>query len=134
MNFESGGSEIERRRVPRLVQHDLPTPGDFEVDRPTEATVFDATRELRSFRRELGDRQLDVIADERDLMVLGSRLGGVDAEFRWTGPEDEPPVVRVDVRPVEHVPEEGSCRVGIIRVDKRMDTGDHLRDSRRTPR
>ena len=98
----------------RLVEHHLAGAGDLEGDRTAEAAILDAAGERRPFGREIGNGLFNVVTHERDLVVLGSPLGRVDSELRRTGPEDEPAVVRIDVRPAEHVAEEGPCGVGII--------------------
>jgi len=62
--------------MPGLVQHHVATAGDFEGDRSTKASVFDGRRRSSPFGGELFDRLLDVVAHERDLMVLGSPFVG----------------------------------------------------------
>jgi hypothetical protein len=128
-----GHSELECDRVPGLVQGHVSAPGDFKDDCATEPPVLDDAGEGRPFRPELCHRLLEVVAHERDLVVLGPPSGRMDAQLRGPGPENEPSIVGVHVRPTEHVPEEGPSGVGIIRMDERMETGDHPEDSRRAP-
>ena len=102
--------------MPRLVELHVTGAGHQEVDRQPEAVVPDVPRELHALGPELGHRGLDVVAHQRDLVVLPPPAGGVDAQFAGTRPEDEPAAARVDVGPAQDVTEEGPGLIGIVGV------------------
>lgn len=100
--------------------------GDLQGDAPTEPAALDAARETGAPRREVGDGVLEVVAHQRDLVMLRPSVGGMDSQLRGTAPEDEPAGVGVDVRPPEDIAEERPRRVGIVRVDQDVHPGDHV--------
>ena len=122
---DAADSEIEGGRMTGLIERHVAGAGDLEGDRPPEATVLDGAGKPCALRGELGHRLLEVIAHERDLVVLVSGIGGMDAELGRTGTEDQPPVVGIHVRPAEHIDEERSGRIRILRVHEHVNTGDH---------
>ena len=95
--------------------------------------ALDAAGELGALGRQLCDGLLDVVAHKRDLMMCRPAIGRVDAKLRRARSEDEPALVRIDVRPAQHVAEEGPRRVGVVRMDQRVETRNHRSDSRWMP-
>ena len=110
-------SEIERSGVPRLVEQHAAATWDLEGDGAAEAAALDTAGERGSLGRQLGDGLLDVVADKRDLMMCRPAIGRMDAKFRRARSEDEPALVRIDVRPAEHVAEEGARGLGVVCMD-----------------
>ena len=58
----------------RLVEHHLAAPGDLEGDGAAKATVFDAAGEFGSSGPQLRHSLLNVIAHERDLVMLADAV------------------------------------------------------------
>ena len=61
--------KIVRKLVSRLIQLDVVRAGHDDPDDATVLTLLDRTSELRSFRPQLVDRCVDVIAHQRDRVV-----------------------------------------------------------------
>lgn len=107
-----------------------PGPRDRQRRGEPEAVVSDIAREVHALGAELGNCLLDVVAHQRDLVVLVRRPGlaavlvrcRMHPELRRAGSEDQPPP-GVDVRPAEHVPEERPRRLGVVGVDQRVHGG-----------
>jgi hypothetical protein len=77
------------------------------LDRCDESPPFvaDGTAELDSFALELGDRRVDVIAHEVEL-VMAVVVGRMRGQFGGWQSEDEPAVAGVDRREFEDVTDE----------------------------
>jgi len=61
--------------VSRLIQLDVIGAGHYHHDDPAVLELLDGTSELRSFRPELADRRLDVVAHQRDRVVTRVVVG-----------------------------------------------------------
>lgn len=100
-----------------------------------KTVVADVLADLHALVPQLGDRLGDVITHQSDLVMLAEGpvrvgtpvAGGVYAEFAGPGLEDQPAVAGIDVRPAQHVAEEGPRRFGIVGVEQRVHCGDHER-------
>src|SRR5213079_3717705 len=85
-------------------------------------------RELDALLLQLRDGRLDVMAHEEQLVL--SRLAaparaGMDTELTRRQLEDEPALVRLDVREPEHVAEESTRGDRIVGEDQRVGARDH---------
>lgn len=110
----------------RLVDEHLAAARHDEHRRQAEPVVAHGLGELDPLRRQLGDRRFDVVAHQRDLVVLVTGvLGRVDAELARARAEDQPAAVGIDVRPLQHVAEEGPGSIGVVGVDERVHSRDH---------
>lgn len=95
----------------RLVEQHLPAP-DRQLRGEPEAVVSDVAREVHALGAELGNCLLDVVAHQRDLVVLVRR-----------------PVLKIShpsastLRSAEHVPEERPRRLGAVGADQRVHGG-----------
>jgi len=91
--------------VPRFVEGELAAV--WQLDRCAEPPAFVADRaaELDALALELGDRRVDVIAHEIELVMAGV-VGRVDGQLGGRESEDEPAVAGVDRRELEDVADE----------------------------
>jgi hypothetical protein len=88
-----------------FVEAELAAVGHLDCRDESPAFVADWTRELHSFALELGDRRVDVIAHEVEL-VMTRVVGGVSGHLGGRQGEDEPAVPGVGRRELEYVSEE----------------------------
>jgi hypothetical protein len=66
--------KVVRELVSRLVQLDVIRAGHDHHDDPPVLALLDRTSELRSFRQQLADRRIDVVAHQRDGVVTLYRM------------------------------------------------------------
>ena len=100
--------DSRRRRwgwVLGLVEAELAAVGHFDRCDESPAFVADWTGEFDSFALELGDRRVDVVAHEVELVMAG--------------------VAGVDRREFEDVSDERANRVCVLGEDDRVGAGDH---------
>jgi SAM-dependent methyltransferase len=118
----------ERARVLRLVKADLAHAGDLEPRHEPVPLIRDRRHELDPLSLELLDRPLDVVAHEEQLVISDRSPPSrprMDAELARRQREDEPALARVDAREIQHVPEEGASRLGVLGVDQGVSPRDH---------
>src|SRR5439155_22437215 len=84
----------ERRSMHRIVQHLLDAAWEDERRRDPEALVERLAADLEALRAQLGDRLVEVVAHEREL-VLRLALGRMNRELCGREREDQPAAVRV---------------------------------------
>src|SRR5947208_8757960 len=101
---------LPRFRVLRLVELDLDAAGHREVRHEAVAVVGDISFELHSARAQVGDRSLDVVAVEGNLVrPRGRRIRFIDrmaAEVSLRQVEAEPPFADVGMRKPQLVADE----------------------------
>ena len=73
---------------------------------------------------ELGDRRVNVITHEVELVMTGV-VGRVRGQFGGRESEDEPAVAGIDRREFEDVSDECANRVRALGEDDRVGAGDH---------
>jgi hypothetical protein len=78
-----------------------------------------------SLAPEVGERGLDVVAHQIELVVAGA-FGGVDGEFGWRQGEDQPASARVHRRHAKDVREERTDLLGLRREHDCVQPGDHV--------
>ena len=128
-------SEVVGYGVAGLVDHHLTGSRDLDHRGHPKALLADLAGEHRPLRRQLCNRSLNVVAHQRDLVVLldlpvlahmGAR-GRVDGELRRPRLEDQPTIMDIHIRPPEDVAEEVPCRLRVVSVNQSVDRGDHGR-------
>src|SRR5215216_3457131 len=72
----------------------------------------------QAFASKLGDRCLDVVAHQVQLVIFLS-LGGMNSDLRRRRGEDQPAAAGIDSRETKDVAEECACRFVLLRVDQR---------------
>src|SRR5262249_49899414 len=122
--------KIVRELVSRLIQLDVIRAGNDHHDDATILALLDRTSELRSFRPQLADRRVDVVAHERDRVMsrviirlaFPFAMRRVHAHFAWSRFENEPIVIPIlgHILPTEHIAQKSPRCVGIIGVNQRM--------------
>jgi len=122
--------KIVRELVSRLIQLDVICAGHDHHDDAAVLMLFDRTSELRSFRPQLADRRIDVVAHQRDRVVtrVVVRLAfpfavrRVHAHLARPRFENEPVVIEIlgDVLPPKDVTQKRPRCVSIVGVNQRM--------------
>ena len=114
------------RRVPGLIDGELPAVRQPDRRQQTPALVGDVAGHLDTFRPQFGQRGVDVIAHQVELMVTGHIRPWVHGQFGRRQREDKPAATRVHRRQVQHVGEERPHPLSVRREDDRMYPGDHV--------
>ena len=108
-----------------LVQPELAAAGQPDRAHETEPLVRDRTRDIGSTRAQLGDRRVDVVAHEVEL-VPAVFVRGMGRQLGRRQAEDQPATAGVHGRELEHVSEEPAIRIRVSREEHCMRAGDHL--------
>src|SRR5262245_4329724 len=109
--------------VARFVMPQIATAGQADGGQEAPPLIADGSAS-DALRGQPSDLLSNVVAHEVELL-LAAALGGMASDFRrWCG-EDEPTIASVNEGKAEHVAEEGAVRIGIARIDYRMQTRDH---------
>jgi MFS family permease len=117
-------SELERGRVPSLVDAQPAAAGQRDGGHPAPALLADRALELHAPGGELGDGLVDVVADQVELGRAGG-LGGVHGHLgRWEL-QDQPAAARIHVREPEDVLQERPVGVGVAAVEDDVRATDH---------
>jgi hypothetical protein len=97
-----------------------------QADRGHEAPALigDVLRDLDSLGAQFGERGVDVVAHQVEL-VPAFPVGGMNRQLGGRQGEDEPASARVDRRKSEHVREEVAHLLGFGREHDRMHPVDH---------
>ncbi len=119
-----------RELVSRLIQLNVIRARHNHHDDAAVLALLDRTSELRSFRLQLADRRIDVVAHQRDGVVTRAIVGlafpfavrRVHAHLARTRSENEPIVIEIlgDVLPPEHVAQKRPRCVSIVGVNQCM--------------
>jgi hypothetical protein len=122
--------KIVRELVSRLIQLDVIRAGHDHHDDAAVLPLLDRTSELRSFRPQLGDRRIDVVAHQRDgvvtRVVVGLAfpfaVGWVHAHLARPRFENEPIVIKIlgDVLPPKDITQKRPRCVSIVGVNQHM--------------
>src|SRR5207248_9171677 len=96
-------SKIVRELVTRLIQLDVIRTGHNHHDDPAVLALLDSTAELRSFRPQLADRLIDIVAHQSDRVVtrvvirfaFPFAVRRMHAHFARPGFENEPVVIEI---------------------------------------
>src|SRR5512134_2499859 len=108
--------------MPRFVQHHVDVSGQGEHDGDPVTLVLGLTVDLNTFRLELPDGCLDVVAHQGELVANarfeGRALGWVHAELCRGQREDQPAFACIDVLPAEYITERRPERLGFARVEQ----------------
>jgi hypothetical protein len=122
--------KIVRELVSWLIHLDVIRPGYDHHDDAAVLALLDGTSELRSFRPQLADRRIDVVAHQRDRVVTRVVVGSAfPFAVRRVHPhlarprfENEPIVIEIlgDVIPPENIMQKRPRCVGIVGVNQRM--------------
>ena len=113
------------RRMPGLIDGELPAVRQPDGRQQTPALVGDVASHLDTFRPQFGQRGVDVVAHQVELMVTRP-VGRVYGQFGRRQREDEPAAARVDRPQVQHVGDELAHLLGVRGVDDRVHSGDHV--------
>src|SRR5262245_15387220 len=112
-----------RDRVARFVKPQIATAGQADGGQEAPPLIADGSAS-DALCGQASDLLSYVVAHEVELLLTAA-VSGMAGDFRrWCG-EDEPTIASVNRRKAEHVTEEGAVRVGIARIDHRMQTRDH---------
>ena len=121
---------IVRELVSRLIQLDVIRAGHYHHDDAAVLKLLDRASELRSFRPQLADRRIDVVAHQRDRVVTRVVVGlTFPFAVRWVHAhlarprfENEPVVIEIlgDVLPPKDVTQKRPRCVSIVGVNQRM--------------
>jgi hypothetical protein len=116
--------------VSRLIQLDVIRAGHDHHDDATVLELLDRASKLRSFRPQLGDRRIDVVAHQRDRVMARVVVGlafpfavrRVHAHLARPRFENEPIVIEVldDVLPPENIAQKRPRCLGIVGVNQCM--------------
>jgi hypothetical protein len=122
--------EVVRQLVSRLVELEVIRAWYRHHYDAAIFTLLDRTSELRSFRPQLGDRGLDVVAHQSDRVVTREIVAlALPLTVRWvhthlarTAFENEPIIIEIlcNVLPPEHVTQKRPRCVSIVGVNQRM--------------
>ena len=122
--------KIVRELMSRLIQLDIIRAGHDHQDDATVFELLDRASELRSFRPQLFDCGIDVVAHQRDRVVTRVVVGlafpfavrRVHAHFARPRFENEPIVIEIlgDVLPPRDVTEKRPRCLCIVGVNQRM--------------
>ena len=120
----------------RLIHLDVIRAGHDHHDDAAVLELLDRTSELRSFRPQLADRRIDVVAHQGDRMVTGVVVGSafafavrrVHAHLARPRFENEPIVIEIlgDVLPPEDITQKRPCCVSIVGVNQGMNRSNHI--------
>ena len=119
-------SQVDRDRMPRLVQPDLAATGQPETGEPPPSLLGYVLCEFDALGLQVTDRGFQVVAHEIQL-VPGRTVGRVHGQFRRRDLEDQPPATSVDMRLPEDVCEEGTIRFRISAEQDDVTAVDHMR-------
>ena len=126
--------------VARLVEHHWPGARYFQHRCQPETLLLDLLCELGASGLQFRHGGINVVAHERDLMVLvdvpivvSPAGGGMDPKFRRPRPEDQPASVRVDIRPLEDISKECPGCIGVVGINKGVNGSDHAQQCSRAP-
>lgn len=112
----------------RFVEHYLELARQDQCHCDAEAFVLGLAPNLDPVVVQVLDGDADVVAHESQLMtdaaVEGRSFGRVDPEFFWRKGNNEPPVAIINALPTENISEDAAHRLGLRRVEKRMNPGD----------
>jgi hypothetical protein len=121
---------IVRELVSRLIQLDVIRAGHDHHNDAAVLELLDRTSELRSFRPQLADRRIDVVAHQRDRVVTRVVVGlafpfavrRMHAHLARPRFENEPIVIEIlgDVLPPEDVTQKRPRYVSIVGVNQGM--------------
>src|SRR5918999_927500 len=111
-----------------LVQTERAAAGQRECGEQAPAFVADRLGELDALVLELGDRRVDVVAHEVQL-VLAVPVDRVHGKLGRRQGKDQPAVTGIHGRPSQDFTEELARLLGTVAVDNRVYAGDHLRPS-----
>jgi hypothetical protein len=118
-------SSIGGYRVSRLIQPEYASAGEPDACKQTPTTVTHPALHADAAMGEVGDRCLDVVAHQVDL-VLGRTVCGVHGDLRRRQGDDEPPVTSVDGSvPAKDLAQHLPVCLGIGAVDDRVGRSDH---------
>jgi hypothetical protein len=122
--------QIVRELVSRLIQPDVICAGHDHHDDAAVLALLDRTSELRSFRPQLADRRIDVVAHQRDRVVtrvvvrlaLPFAVRRVHSHLARSRLENELIVIPIlgHVLPPEHVTQKRPRCVSIVGVNQCM--------------
>ena len=122
--------KIVRQLVSRLIQLDVIRAGHDHHDDAAVLALLDRASELRSFRLQLADSRIDIVAHQRNRMVtrvivdlaFPLAVGRMDAHLARPRFENEPIVIEIlcDVLPSEHVTQKRPRCLSIVGVNQRM--------------
>src|SRR5207253_8274373 len=108
----------------RLVEADVAGARNLQPGQKPPTFVRQRGDELDALPLELVHRLLDVLAHQVELVPARLRCG-MDGELARRQREDQPAVVRIDVREREHVAEERPRGLGVLGEHDRVRAGDH---------
>ena len=122
--------------VSRLIQLDVIRAGHDHHDDPAVLELLDRTSEPRSFRSQLADRRIDLVAHQRDRVVTQVVVGSafpfavcrVNAHLAGPRFENEPIAIEIlgDVAPPEDVTQKRPRCVNIVGVNQSMNRGNYV--------
>jgi hypothetical protein len=122
--------KIVRELVSRLIQLEVIRAGHDHHDDAAVLELLDRTSELRSFRSQLADRCIDVVAHQRDRVVTRVVVGlafpfavrRVHAHLARPRFENEPIIIEIlgDVLPSEDITQKRPRCVSIVGVNQGM--------------
>ena len=117
-------SGLKGRRVAGLVDGELRAVRQPDRGQQPPALVGDVPRHLGSLAPQLGERGVDVVAHQVEL-VTALTVGRVNGELGGRQGEDEPAAAGVHRWQAEHVREERTDLLGLRGEHDRMHPGDH---------
>src|SRR5688572_24314433 len=115
---------LDRRRMTGLVEGELTPARQLQGGHEAVALILDPPRKLDSLALQLPDRRLHVVAHQRQVRDA-ARFIRMDAELRGRQRENEPSMSGVNGLESQRVAQERAIRLRVLRVNERMDSGDH---------
>jgi hypothetical protein len=123
-------SKVVRELVGRPIRLDVIRAGHHHHDDAAVLALLDRAAELRSFRPQLADRRVDVVAHQRDRVVtrvvvrfaFPFAVSRVHAQFARSRSENEPIMIEIlcDVLPPKDVMQKRSRCLSTFGVNQRM--------------
>src|ERR1043166_3543430 len=116
----------KRDRMLWLIDADVRIVGDSNRRYAAPWRLVNGTRRLDPLGTQLGERRIEIIAHEEQLVTRDPVLGRMNRDLCGRKREDQPAASGIDVIIAEDIAEKGARRLSVFGIDDRVNAVDHV--------